>query len=73
MQTSTGRGMQTMEKSLAELVLRGVITIDVAVGASSRPDQLEGLLARAGVAVAREEADPTPAPPLSAGLRVAEA
>jgi twitching motility protein PilT len=73
MQTSTGRGMQTMEQSLAELVLRGVITIDVAVGASSRPDQLEGLLARAGVAVARGEADPTPAPPLSTGLRVAEA
>ena len=72
MQTSTGRGMQTMEKSLAELVLRGVITIDVAVGASSRPDQLEGLLARAGIAVAPEP-EPAAAPPLSAGLRVAGA
>jgi twitching motility protein PilT len=75
MQTSTGRGMQTMEQSLAELVLRGVISIDVALGASSRPDQLEGLLARAGVAVATEaDAGATPAPPpLSTGLRVAGA
>ncbi|MDQ3823054.1 MAG: type IV pilus twitching motility protein PilT [Actinomycetota bacterium] len=78
MQTSTGRGMQTMEQSLAELVLRGVITIDVALAASSRPDQLEGLLARAGVAVA-PSAEPAPAavsaapPPLSTGLRVAGA
>jgi twitching motility protein PilT len=76
MQTSTGRGMQTMEQSLAEMVLRGVITIEIAVGASSRPDQLEGLLARAGVQVAPAEdepaAAPAPPPPLSAGLRVAE-
>src|SRR5918999_5233613 len=56
MQTSSGRGMQTMEQSLAELVLRGVVTPDLAIGASSRPDQLEGLLARAGVAVAPEPA-----------------
>jgi twitching motility protein PilT len=74
MQTSTGRGMQTMEQSLAELVLRGVITIEVALGASSRPDQLEGLLARAGVAVAPPEAAaPAAPPPLSTGLRVAGA
>jgi twitching motility protein PilT len=76
MQTSTGRGMQTMEQSLAELVLRGVITIDVAVGASSRPDQLEGLLVRAGVEVSppEDEAAALPAPPpLSTGLRVAGA
>jgi twitching motility protein PilT len=73
MQTSTGRGMQTMEQSLAELVLRGVITIDIALGASSRPDQLEGLLARAGVAVAPDaEEAAAPGQPLSTGLRVAE-
>src|ERR671938_613135 len=48
MQTSTSRGMQTLEQALAELVLRGVVTIDVARGASSRRDQLEGLLERAG-------------------------
>jgi twitching motility protein PilT len=76
MQTSTGRGMQTMEQSLAELVLRGVITVDIAIGASSRPDQLEGLLARAGVEVGPREdesaAVPAPEPPpLSPGLRVA--
>src|SRR6266511_1678856 len=48
MQTNTGRGMQTLEQSLAELVLRRVITKDAALGASSRADQLEGLLQRAG-------------------------
>jgi twitching motility protein PilT len=73
MQTATGRGMQTMEQSLAELVLRGVIAIDIALGASSRPDQLEGLLARAGVAVDPEPTAAPKSPPLSAGLRVAGA
>jgi twitching motility protein PilT len=48
MQTNTGRGMMTLEQSLSELVLRGVITKDIAIGASSRPEQLEGLLERAG-------------------------
>jgi twitching motility protein PilT len=48
MQTSTGRGMVTMEQSLAQLVLRRVITKDVALGASSRSEQLVGLLERAG-------------------------
>ena len=48
MQTNTGRGMQTLEQSLADLVLRRVITKDAALGASSRADQLEGLLQRAG-------------------------
>jgi hypothetical protein len=40
--------MQTLEQSLAELVMRQVITKDVAMGASSRTDQLEGLLERSG-------------------------
>jgi twitching motility protein PilT len=48
MQTATARGMQTLEQSLAELVLRHVVTKDVALGASSRREQLEGLLERAG-------------------------
>jgi twitching motility protein PilT len=48
MQTSTSRGMVTMEQSLADLVQRGVITYDVASSRSSRPDQLEGILERAG-------------------------
>src|SRR6478752_7080792 len=48
MQTSSGRGMLTMEQSLADLVLRRVITSDVGFARSSRPDQLLGLLERAG-------------------------
>jgi twitching motility protein PilT len=71
MQTSSGRGMQTMEQSLAELVLRGVITLEVAVGASSRPDQLQGLLQRAGVGVEPQAPMPEQQAPLAGGLRVA--
>src|ERR687886_777260 len=48
MQTSTGKGMQTMEQHLSELVLRRVITKEAALSRSSRPQQLEGLLERAG-------------------------
>jgi twitching motility protein PilT len=48
MQTSTSRGMLTMEQSLADLVLRRVITSDVAFSRSSRPDQLVAMLERAG-------------------------
>jgi len=48
MQTNTTRGMQTLEQSLAELTIRRVITKSVALGATSRPDQFEGLLERAG-------------------------
>src|SRR4051795_3241324 len=40
MQTSTTRGMQTMEQSLCELVLRGTIERDGAQGGSVVPDQL---------------------------------
>jgi twitching motility protein PilT len=46
MQTGTSRGLQTMEQALADLVLRNVITREVAFGRSSRVDQLEGLLER---------------------------
>jgi twitching motility protein PilT len=45
-QTGTGRGMQTMEQALADLVLRKVVTREVAISRSSRPDQLESLLER---------------------------
>jgi twitching motility protein PilT len=48
MQTGTTRGMQTMEQSLCDLVLRGTITQDVALEASSYPEQLLGLLERSG-------------------------
>jgi len=46
MQTGTARGMMTLEQSLAELVLRGVIDQEVALARSSRPDQLFGLIER---------------------------
>ena len=70
MQTSSSRGMVTMEQSLAQLVTRGVIAKDVALGASSRAEQLLGLLDRAGFK------DPFPSldlsiPAVHAALRVA--
>ena len=49
MQTGGKKGMQTMEQALAELVLRGIITEDVALTRSSRSEQLEGLLGRTSV------------------------
>src|SRR5213596_272400 len=49
MQTGTSKGMQTMEQALADLVLRKVIVLDDALSCSSRPEQLFGLLERAGV------------------------
>jgi twitching motility protein PilT len=64
MQTGTARGMQTMEQSLADLTLRGVITLDTALSRSSRPEQLYSLLERAGFQV-EAPAEATP-------LRVAE-
>jgi twitching motility protein PilT len=48
MQTGSTRGMVTMEQSLAELVIRRVITAQLGFARSSRPDQLRGLLERAG-------------------------
>jgi twitching motility protein PilT len=48
MQTNTARGMQTMEQSLADLALRGVVAVGEALARSSRPDQLVGILERAG-------------------------
>src|SRR6187455_3418424 len=50
MQTNTGRGMQTLEQALVDLVTRGIVTQEVAMGRSSRPDQLLGLLQRNGLA-----------------------
>ena len=79
MQTGTGKGMVTMEQSLAELVIRGIVSMDIAVTRSSRPEQLQGLLERAGYvdpnAPAAEEngnghAPATPVEPVFGGLRV---
>jgi twitching motility protein PilT len=64
MQTSTSKGMQTMEQALVELVMRGVVTKDLALSRSSRPDQLEGLLQRSGFV----DTNPLPA---AGGLRLA--
>jgi twitching motility protein PilT len=68
MQTNTTRGMQTMEQSLAELVIRRVISKETALTYTSRPDQFESLLERAGF-----ESTPSVShlPPLAEGLRIA--
>jgi twitching motility protein PilT len=66
MQTGTARGMQTMEQSLAELVLRGAVTQPVALEASSYPEQLLGLLERSGAAPR-----PLDGAAASSGLRLA--
>jgi twitching motility protein PilT len=49
MQTGGKKGMQTMEQALAELVLRGVITEELALLRSAKTEQLNGLLGRAAV------------------------
>jgi twitching motility protein PilT len=50
-QTNTKRGMQTMEQSLAGLIQRRVVTFEEGLSRSSRPDQLIGILERAGYEV----------------------
>src|SRR5216117_2002026 len=52
MQTNTARGMQTMEQALADLAMRRVVTLEEALSRSSRPEQLVGILDRAGFDVA---------------------
>ncbi len=66
MQTGSRSGMQTMEQSLADLVVRRVVDADTAVGRSSRRDELVALLQRSGVSVAPRGTAPS-------GLRLAEA
>jgi len=63
MQTGSNKGMQTLEQALVDLVTRGVVSQDVALARSSRPEQLLGLFQRNGLAIS----DHTPEP----GLRVA--
>jgi twitching motility protein PilT len=48
MHTGSDRGMQTMEQALSELTRNGMITRETALACSSRPDQLEAALERAG-------------------------
>jgi twitching motility protein PilT len=60
MQTNTARGMQTMEQSLADLALRQIVNVPVALARTTRRDQLVGILERAGMdiqmLIAHEEA-----------------
>jgi twitching motility protein PilT len=76
MQTNTGRGMQTMEQSLGDLIMRRVVDLEDGLSRSSRPSQLIGLLERSGFAVdlpsdLNEALAPEKEQPLGAGLRVA--
>ncbi len=57
MQTSTQRGMQTMEHGLAELVRKQVVSSDAALNVSSRKDQLAGILERSGTQVSPATGD----------------
>src|SRR3954452_3015104 len=63
MQTNTARGMQTMEQALADLAMRRVVTLEEALSRSSRPDQLVGILDRAGFDVAGARAQASQATP----------
>ncbi|MBE9127638.1 MULTISPECIES: type IV pilus twitching motility protein PilT [unclassified Coleofasciculus] len=48
-QTGMKLGMQTMEQSLSNLVKQGVISFEAAVSKSSKPDELQRILAGAGM------------------------
>jgi twitching motility protein PilT len=78
MQTNTAKGMQTMEQSLADLIQRRVVTVEDGLSRSSRPQQLIGILERAGFPVDLQQVSPdlggtaaAEEPALGAGLRVA--
>src|SRR6476619_3734680 len=77
MQTNTGRGMQTMEQSLGDLIMRRVVDLETGLSRSSRPNQLIGLLERSGFPVDlpadlnESLAKPQQEQALGAGLRVA--
>ena len=66
MQTGTSRGMMTLEQSLADLVLRGVIDQEMALSRSSRAEQLLGL-------IQRNSLEPEQQLAAASGLRVAGA
>jgi twitching motility protein PilT len=77
MQTNTGRGMQTMEQSLGDLIMRRVVTLELGLSRSSRPSQLIGMLERSGFPVDLPAdlnealAQPQQEQTLGGGLRVA--
>ena len=60
-QMQVGRGkysMQTMNQSLADLVLRRLITADDAMGTSSDPEELRNLLTAGGGLQSRPQTRP---------------
>jgi twitching motility protein PilT len=67
MQTSTQRGMQTMEHGLTELLRKRIVTVETALAVSSRKDQLIGMLERSGISVNV----PTPEAQSASSLRLA--
>jgi twitching motility protein PilT len=69
MQTNTTRGMQTMEQALADLTVRRVITRETANQVTSRREEFEALLERAGLAPRNDNH----LPEALRGLRVAGA
>jgi twitching motility protein PilT len=74
MQTNTSRGMQTMEQSLADLIQRRIVDVEIGLSRSSRPAQLVGLLERTGfpIDISPDHSESQhDEPPLAAGLRVA--
>jgi twitching motility protein PilT len=70
MQTGSRSGMQTLEQSLADLVLRRVVTFEEALVRSSRREELVGLLQRSGVPM-MQRFDETGGAGRAPGLRVA--
>jgi twitching motility protein PilT len=71
MQTGTAKGMLTMEQSIAELILRRIVTKEIGMSRSSRPEQLLGLLERAGFEDPDAPAAASASAPAFGGLRVA--
>jgi len=75
MQTNTTKGMQTMEQALAHLIQHRIVHVEDGLARSSRPQQLVGILERAGFPVDVRTADfggaPDDSASLGGGLRVA--
>jgi twitching motility protein PilT len=71
MQTGTRRGMQTMEQSLTDLVQRRLVTVNEAIGRSSRPEALLAALERAGIPIPAGTDGSTTAAAAATNLRVA--
>jgi twitching motility protein PilT len=73
MQTGSRNGMQTLEQSLADIVLRGVVLPEEAISVSSRRSELVALVQHAGgpAATNHHPAEAGPGAPSPNGLRLA--